>query len=179
MADDVVQSSFENTRKSSALSITKNVVGNMGDKEKLFDFEVYILDNGRELSGSYPIVIHRHNGTDEQVATPFVDGAVILPLAHGDTAEITGLPFGARYTVDELAASRKGYKVTSTNDSGVLGETVSTSSFTNTRDGMVPTLQDFWMPGAVFIAGMAIVGTTFILLRKRKKGHNNPESDKN
>jgi hypothetical protein len=178
VANEVVRSTFENTRKSSGLNVSKTVVGNMGDKSKLFDFEVYITDNGRELSGSYPIVIHHLNGEREQVTTPFEEGAVVLQLAHGDVAEFTDLPFGARYEVDELPASRREYCVSSTNVRGDLGDSTIESAWTNTRNGMVPTLQDFWMPGMAFVAGLIVVGTTFVLLKRRKKD-DNPNNDKN
>lgn len=174
--DTVIDSVFTNTRKSSAITLKKTVVGNMGDKGKLFDFEIYIVDEGRELNGRYPIVIHRKDGTDEQVSDAFVDGAVVLHLSHGDVAEVTGLPFGARYEIDELAASRKGYRTESTNETGNLTSDSITSEWTNTKDGMVPTLRDFRMPDAMFAVYLASTVAAFILIGKRRrqthgKGH--------
>jgi hypothetical protein len=144
------------------------VVGNMGDKSKLFDFEVYVIDEGREISGAYPITIHRAGGTNETVTDEFVEGAVVLHLSHGDVAEISGLPYGARYEVDELVPSRNGYKVDSTNDNGTLGDQAVTSEWTNTKDGMVPTLQDFWLPDIGFVIAFAILVLMFFGFRNRK-----------
>ena len=168
VADTTLTSSFTNTRKSSTLNVKKMVVGNMGDKSKLFDFEVYIIDEGREISGSYPITIHRAGGTNETVTDEFVEGAVVLHLSHGDIAEISGLPYGARYEVDELAPSRNGYKVDATNDNGTLGDRAVMSEWTNTKDGMVPTLQDFWMPDIRFVIAFVLFVLMFFgLTRKR------------
>lgn len=172
-----IESVFTNTRKSSTLNVRKTVVGNMGDKSKLFDFEVYIVDEGRELSGAYPIVIHRQNGTDETVEDEFVDGAVVLHLSHGDVAELSGLPFGARYEVDELATSRRGYRTESTNENGLLGNDAVTSEWTNTKDGMVPTLRDFRMPDLTFLIWMMSVIATFVLIGQRKRLMRRPTDD--
>ena len=167
--ESTIESSFTNTRKSSSLQATKNVVGNMGDKSKRFEFEIYIVDEGEELNGSYPIVIHRNDGTDETVTDQFVDGAVVLHLAHGDVAEVTGLPFGARYTVDELASSRRGYRTSSENDTGILGDDTITATWTNTKDGMVPTLRDFRMPDFMFVIYLASTAAAFVLMGKRHR----------
>ena len=65
-------------------------------------------------------------------AATFTDGVATLQLAHGETAEIVGLPHGATYTVAETANDH--YTTTMSGDSGAIeaGE-IATAAFTNTH----------------------------------------------
>lgn len=165
---------FLNTRKDTTLTITKNVNGNLGSRDQLFDFEVYIVDEGRELTGSYPVVIHHDNGTDTAVSDAFAEGALILHLQHGDRAEISGLPVGARYEVDELAASRVGYVASGSNTSGTLTETPVTSAWVNTQEGMIPTGGiDAHLP--LFLPFVCAAGILFIFFGGKRRKRNKQE----
>ena len=163
-ANEVQESSFLNTRKSTTMSISKTVTGNFGDKNKLFDFEVYIIDEGRELSGSYPVTIAHGNGSTETRNVTFTEGATILQLKHEDVATISGLPIGARYEVDELASSRVGYEYSSVNETGVLAAE-NAVSYTNTMWGVTPT----GMKGITLlaIAVLALIGFALYRVRRR------------
>ena len=139
VANTTKEAAFVNTRKSTSLTVTKTVTGNFGDKTKIFDFDVYITDEGKELEGEYQLTVTHDDGSQTSSAVDFTEGAIVLHLRHGDSAAITGLPVGARYEVDELVASSVGYDVTSENESGVLTETGATTAWTNRRTGVLPT----------------------------------------
>lgn len=155
------QALYENTRADAAITIKKTVTGNMGDKHKLFDFEVYIVDEGSELEGTYPVTVTNKDGTTRTEQAVFTEGATVIKLRHDDEAVVSGLPVGVRYEVDELAASRKGYRYSSTNEAGSLGRDGVTTEWTNSRGVAVPTGGLDWkLPGwpfAAVVAGMALI----------------------
>lgn len=168
--DVTTEVNFTNTRKSSSLEITKTVSGILGNKTKLFDFEIYIVDEGKELSGDYSAVIHHADGSEETVTASFADGAAVIQLKHGDRAVFPELPFGARYEVDELAASRKGYSQKSTNTSGYFGDTPIVSDWINSKGGMVPTGGlEFVFPGLLFLGGIGVLAFLFFRLKRKRK----------
>ena len=118
--NQVQNESFTNTRKDTKLSVEKVVTGSYGEKDKLFDFEMYIVDEGRELTGKYNARITHEKGEPTDLTLNFAEGAAEFQLKHGDVITVSGLPVGARYSVDELARSREGYSYESVNETGVL-----------------------------------------------------------
>ena len=157
---------FLNTRKGVTLTVKKQVTGNMGSRSQLFDFEVYITDEGRELSGDYALTITHEDGTSSASTVTFAEGAAVIRLMHGDTGVFSNLPVGARYEVDELGAQALGYEVSSTNETGTLTEAGAVTEWTNHLGSTLPT-----GIGAVsftaLIAGAALVAA-WIVNKKRK-----------
>lgn len=172
IADGSTQTAaFVNTRKDTSLSVSKTVEGGFGDKTKLFDFEIYVIDEGRELSGSYSARITHSDASAENITLTFAEGAAVTQLKHGDTLTVSGLPVGARYEVDELAASRRGYTVTSTNEAGSLTEDPASVTYVNTLPDAVPT-------GTKATAGLLVATVlglfaVFFVLRRRKTSASN------
>ena len=158
--------SFMNTRKETTLSVSKQVQGAFADRNKLFDFEIYIIDEGRELTGEYQGRITHTVGAATDVTLNFTEGAAMVQLKHGDTLIVSGLPLGARYEVSEMAASREGYTYTSENDAGVLTETGASVSYVNTKEGTLPTGINQAKP--VLLAGIAILSLLMIFLKKKR-----------
>ena len=159
--------SFTNTRKDTELSVSKTVQGNFGNKIKPFTFEVYVIDEGRELSGDYAAKITHKDNTTTDKTLSFNEGAARFELKHGDTINITGLPVGARYEVDEIASSRTGYEYTSTNDTGVLAESKTNVSYINTKWGVPPT----GVMIKYILIFIAIAVTAFVIRRKSVIGN--------
>lgn len=161
---------FTNTRKSSSLEITKTVSGILGNTTKLFDFEIYIVDEGKELSGDYSAVLHHADGSEETRTVSFAEGAAVIQLKHGDRVVFPELPFGAHYELGELAASRKGYSQEATNTSGNLGDTPVVSDWINSKGGMVPTGGlEFAFPGLLFLGGIGVLAFLFFRLKGKRK----------
>ena len=72
------QALYENTRIDTSLTVKKTVRGNMGDKYKLFDFEVYIVDESRELEGTYTMTITNTDGDTATRQAAFTEGAATM-----------------------------------------------------------------------------------------------------
>ena len=105
---------FENTYSAGTLKISKTVTGNMGDKNKYFEFTVLL--SGR--SGmTYPETFAVSGGSYAQNPTTIkLSEETTFMLKHGDTISIANLPYDVDYMVIETAAD--GYTTTSTNETG-------------------------------------------------------------
>ncbi len=154
--------SFHNTRKGTTLSLKKTVEGNFGNKTKLFDFEVYVIDEGRELTGTYDMKIVHGDNTETTSTVTFTEGATIIQLQHDDVATISNLPVGARYELDELVNSRRSYVMECTNDAGVLDEDSEQAEFINTKAIIVPT--GAITPNSLLIA-VEVIACAFVATR--------------
>lgn len=82
---------FENTRKTNALSISKNQIG--GSPDDVFNFTVYIDE---ELYSGKCTIQDRTGNTEERQ----ISGGRIS-LKGGQTATIEGVPLGAEYEIEE------------------------------------------------------------------------------
>ena len=90
--------------KTGDLTISKEIVltdgqGTVIDGDKEFTFEVALIGtDGQSLTGTYKYAIDEAEVQD----LSFANGSATITLTHGQTAKITGLPEGARYTVHEI-----------------------------------------------------------------------------
>ncbi len=123
---------FSNTYNSSSveppaatgnLEISNKVTGNKADTTLKFPFKVEFSADG---SYEYKIV----NSKTRAITT--VKSGDTIELAHGETAVIYGLPAGIAYKVTET--DTKGYKMTSTGESGTIAEDGSKASFINEKN---------------------------------------------
>ena len=165
--DTTQNADFVNTRKDTTLSVKKTVTGNMGSRTQLFDFDVYITDEGKELTGKYTLTVKHEDGTENASEINFEEGAAVIRIGHGDTGVISGLPVGARYEVDELGAEAMGYTVTYENERGVLTETGAVTEWTNRLSSVLPTGID-GLPAAAVIAVIASLAAVIVYKRKKK-----------
>lgn len=110
------------------LIVTKTVEGNDTDSSKAFSFIIRLSDT--TINGEY-------NGVT------FTDGVATITLKGGESKTIEGLPSGTGYVVTEESYANEGYITTKTGDTGsIIGGSVQTAAFTNTRDtygGLVVT----------------------------------------
>ncbi len=96
-ADGVKESSVKNTYNASNLTISKNVEGNMGDRDKEFDFKVTLkVPAGKTLRSTINV--------PEGSAIIWTDevGTVTFKLSHGESFTLMNLPYDIEYTVDEM-----------------------------------------------------------------------------
>lgn len=89
------------------LTVTKQVSGTHGDKDKEFHFTVTLDD--KTISGKFGDM-------------DFADGVATFTLKHGQRATAVRLPAGIGYTVEETEANQDGYVTTSTADKGTVPE---------------------------------------------------------
>lgn len=128
-----------NTHKPS-LTITKKVVGEMGDWTKEFHFTVVLKDkNGNPLSGNYPYIRIESDGTQTSGEISLQEnGECEIQLSHKDSFTISMLPVGASYKVSETDG--EGYTVSyEASDEGNLVNGDVKVTVINTRESIPAT----------------------------------------
>lgn len=159
---------FTNTYSAGELNITKTVTGNLGDKEKYFEFKVTLNgEAGKTYGESYAVDggSYATNPTSIQIGVE-----TTFMLKHGDTINIANLPYGVRYTVTETAA--EDYTITEkTGDSGTIDKASQTAAFTNTKSGTIDTgVTTESLPYVVLMGFVVLAGAALLL---KRKAHNN------
>lgn len=135
----------------SSLVVSKTVAGTAGNKEKAFEFAVFLSD--MSISGAFGDMV-------------FHQGIANFSLKHGQSAIATGLPAGIRYTVVEEDTS--GYVMTSTGAKGTLlaGKTAQ-AAFVNRLDKPVlPQTGDHSSLFALALTFMTAAAGIALLIRK-------------
>ncbi len=157
---------FPNTYKAGELDVSKTVTGNLGDKNKYFEFTVTLTGvEGKTYADSYAVT---GGSADAKNPTTIAVGVPTkFNLKHGDTITIANLPYGVTYTVTETAA--EGYTTEKTGDQGTISAADQTAAFTNTKNGNVDTgvvLNN--MPYILVLAVLA-AGVAVFIIRKRRE----------
>lgn len=109
-----------------SLTISKEVTGSGGNKQKEFHFtiEVGTLPDGSKLP----------DGTYGEIT--FTDSKAEITLKSGESKTATGLPGDITYVVKETEANTGGYKTSSENDEGTIApNTLQSVLFINNRVG--------------------------------------------
>ena len=119
-ANATATAAFTNTKNVyGALTVTKTVAGNAGDKDRKWNFTVTLGDKG--ISGTYG-------------GMSFTDGVATFTLKHSQAMTATDLPAGISYTVTEAEANQDGYTTRATGASGQIpAEGTATAAFTNMK----------------------------------------------
>lgn len=157
--------SFENTYSAGTLSITKTVTGNLGDKDKYFDFTVKLTGvDGKTYGDSYAV---SGGSNAANPSTIKIGEETTFLLKHGDTISIENLPYGVTYTVTETAAD--GYTTTKTGDTGTIGAATQTAAFTNDKNKSDIDM-GVSMDSLPYILMLVVVGAAVVVIATRKKG---------
>lgn len=157
---------FTNTYSAGTLDISKTVEGNLGDKNKYFEFKVTLTGvDGKTYGDSYAVT-----GGSEGAKNPTsikIGKAETFRLKHGDTISIANLPYGVTYTVTETAVD--GYTTAKTGDTGTVNAADQKAEFTNSKTGEVDTGVNLTtLPYIlVFASVIVIAGAAFITRRRR------------
>lgn len=176
--DEEKSDKFVNTYRAGTLNVSKTVTGNMGDKNKYFEFDVTLTgEEGKAYGESYVV-----SGGSKEVNNPAsikIGEKTTFKLKHGDTLSIANLPYGVTYTVTEVDAkeNEKGvlmngdYEVTKTGDSGTIGAASQTAAFTNTKTGEIDTgVTTENLPYVLLIGFVVLAGAALLI---KRKAHNN------
>ena len=183
-ANGVKESSVKNTYNASNLTISKTVEGNMGDRDKEFDFKVTLkVPAGKTLRSTINV--------PEGSAITWTDevGTVTFKLSHGQSFTLMNLPYDIEYTVDEMngtTALKQDDKINGTyqvsydgNKAGTIGtgdgkiaptEGVISTEVTNTwGDGEIDT--GVILDNAPYILMLAVVagGAMMLVIKKRRE----------
>lgn len=156
---------FTNTYFAGTLDISKTVEGNLGDKEKYFEFAVTLTGvEGKNYADSYAVT-----GGSSGVKNPTtiaIGETATFKLKDGDTIHIANLPYGVTYTVTETAAP--GYTTTNTVAQGTIDKAGQEAAFTNTKTGNIDTgvyLDN--LPYILVFAGVLVIAAVFVVRRRR------------
>ncbi len=171
--DEAEENKAAFTNAAASLTISKTVTGAMGDRDKPFDFQITVTQDGTPVTGSFPISNGKPITLDGQ-------GKGTFQLKHGESIKIYGLPVGASYTISEPDAGKDGYttKVATNNGnavdapdhsaSGTVTDALQTVAFTNNRETGVNT--GIWLDTTPMILAVLVVfaaGAVLLLTRGR------------
>lgn len=160
-----------------SVSVTKTVTGNMGSRDKEFDFIITFSGNHLiELPRNLPYTITDGTGAVVKSGTLYLSNdtssmSASFKLTHDQTILFDNLPAGMTYAVTEADYSDIGYTTTSTSASGTVpGGTAAEAQFTNNRNILVPTKVEYNFTLMAFaLAGAAIGLTIFLILRRKRR----------
>lgn len=156
---------FPNTYKAGELDVSKTVTGNLGDKNKYFEFKVTLTgEAGKTYRDSYAVT---GGSNTENPSTIKIGEETRFLLKHDETIHIENLPYNVTYTVTETAVD--GYTTTKTGDTGTINAADQTAAFTNTKTGSIDTgvvLNN--MPYILVLAVLA-AGVVVFIIRKRRE----------
>ena len=169
---------FLNKYEAGTLSISKNVEGRLGDKNKYFAFEVTLkLPEGSVKSMNSTIGVGETTYKDNP-NTITVGETATFYLKHDETLNLTNIPYGVEYTVEEVGAGTEdkegenGYftSVAGETDSSIAGAS-QTVTFTNTKggEGYTPdtgvNLDN--LPYIIVFAGVLAAVAVLVIRRRR------------
>ena len=141
----------------------KNVTGNLGDKNKEFDFTVtFAAPQGKDWTPAIGLPEGATMVADNPMSYTF-------KLKHDAMATFGNLPAGVTYTVIE--APVEGYTTTSTGENGVIIAGLNEVTFTNEKKGEIDTgVTTENLPYVLLIGFVVLAGAALFI---KRKAHNN------
>ena len=172
---DVKTANFENTYSAGSLSVTKNVTGNLGDREKYFAITVTLTgEAGKTYADSYPVTGGSKlvdGAADAAAATISVGTPATFYLKHGETLTIANLPYGVTYTVTEADYTSEGYDeeniVYSDYANKKIDSATDTVTITNNKGTTVDTGVVLDSLPYILLIAVALVGVVAFTAKKR------------
>ena len=120
---------FTNTKATGSLTVTKAVEGGAGETDREFNFTVTLTDAKGAVSGTFGGIAFD------------ADGKASFKLTGGQSKQITDIPVGVNYAVEETDADGHGYVTTTpANATGTISADGTTVTFTNIRDPYLLTV---------------------------------------
>lgn len=167
---------FANTYKANELEVSKDVTGNMGDKEKLFQFHVTFTKKSTEDA---PELIKYEDATGKHTIAFGTNGKATVDFKLKDDSELhfTNIPEGVSYTVWEDSYATDGYKTyigsetednEDSSEEGTATTEKATVAFINHKGGDVDT--GVILDNAPYILMLAVVaGAAMTLVIKKRR----------
>ncbi len=158
---------FENTYSAGALKVSKTVTGNLGDKDKYFEFKVKLTgEDGKTYAETF--AVSGGSNTDNP-GTIQLDAETTFYLKDGETIKIANLPYGVTYTVTETAAD--GYTTSANGATGTINAAEQTAEFTNDKSGEIDTGVTTENLPYVLLIGFVVLAGAALLLRRKAHNH--------
>lgn len=165
---------FPNTYSAGSLAVTKNVTGNLGDKDK--KFEVTVTFKAPEGKTVKEAIKYSEGGKDKTIATSAwknSEAEVKINLADSDTVTFMNIPYDVTYTVVEKDyTTSDGYDTADYNfsdNSKKIDSATDTVTITNNKGGTVDT--GVILDNAPYILMLAVVagGAMTLVIKKRRE----------
>lgn len=158
---------FENTYSAGTLKVSKTVTGNLGDKNKYFEFKVTLTgEEGKTYGETYAVTGGSDSSNPQSIK---IGEETTFKLKHGDTLSIANLPYNVTYTVTETEDAD--YETTKTGDTGTISAAEQTAAFTNTKSGTIDTgVTTENLPYVLLIGFVVLAGAALLI---KRKAHNN------
>ena len=184
--EDSKDDGFTNTYTTYDLTLEKQVTGNQGDRDKYFEFTVNITGAVAGTIYDVDLTDATWNGSPSNPTNLTVgsDGSIsgTFYLKDDESLVIQGLTAGTNYTIAETTYASDGYETSYVIDSSTKVEALNTGSqnmgasdhkvtFTNNKEGNVPTgiileIAPYIVLAAVVLAGLAVL---FVTRRRRAR----------
>lgn len=164
---------FENTYSAGTLNVSKTVTGNLGDKDRYFEFKVKLTgENEKSYGESYAVT----GGSNTSNPTTIKIGKeTTFFLKDGETISIANLPYGVTYAVTEKKVDDYKTKVNGTEGNTVTEQKINSAkhnvAFENNKNkesGDIDTgvyLDN--LPYILVFAGVLAIAVVFAVRRRR------------
>jgi hypothetical protein len=143
-----------------SLNVKKTVTGNMGNRNKDFQFTL-ILKNSDNTP--YTREIAYRKGTETGKFVPDENGKVAFTLAHNEDITFSDIFVDTKYEIQESDYREEGYTTTSVNASGTIAKTEAKVSFTNNNGTTVSTGVH-----VSFAGGFAVILAVLLIMARKK-----------
>lgn len=171
---DTKTANFENVYSAGSLSVTKNVTGNLGDREKYFAITVTLTgEAGKTYADSYTVTggSKLEDGVADAAAAAISVGTPeTFYLKHGETLTIANLPYGVTYTVTEADYTTEGYDdevITYDDTNKKIDSAADTVTITNNKGTTVDTGVVLDSLPYILLIAVAVVGVVAFTAKKR------------
>lgn len=163
---------FTNKYSASSLSVTKEVAGNLGDRNKEFAFTITLTaEEGKQINGTSTVTV----ANNDPVNVVWEDGKAEVKgsIKNGEGITITNLPKGTTYTVEEADYSSSEYETSYDNkQNGTIADENVTTVVTNTKNSKVDTgIITNNMPYILVCAGVLAAGVYAFVKRRNSFNH--------
>lgn len=163
-----------NSYNAGQLSVTKQIVGNMADMSKKFEFTVVFTPaEGTAFDTTVQIANDAASTNREYNATANEDGTytIVFDLGDDETATFTNIPVGTTYTVNE---NEDGYtkEHTTIADGSITGGDADADVWTNTLTSEIDTGINMDSMPYILLLAVACMGLFVFISKKRMMREN-------
>lgn len=158
---------FENTYKANALTIEKSVTGNLGDKQKEWNFTVtFTAPSGDTVKGTIGC-------SDETKAiAPGEEGwttkTATFTLKDSESITFNNIPYGTKYTIAEAEANKDGYTTSGLVDTAKELKEDTTETIVNNKDMTPDTGISLDSLPYILIVAVVLAASVVMIVNKRR-----------
>jgi len=170
--DLVLVTNITNSLKGN-LIINKQLIGNMAETDRNFNFTVNLNDGSNVITGSYNVEKTTSSGTIQDELTFNSSGNATFTLKGGESMKIKDIKNGINYTVTETEANTNQYITTIQENKGtgnrtdgrgeIIGEN-NNVTFTNERSTIPATGVFSDKKGYIIIIGLGITAVLYMTI---------------